>query len=141
MSAEDTGARPAPADTTSTADTDLLRRLDDGMAKFSQGVDVTYWAEPVRLLREARERIAQMAQPVDATGQERLLLNAYGRKCYEAGERHGAEQAEAQLREAEARCIAAEAEVEHQRGHKAEYLDMLTKAEARVQELEAALRR
>ena len=28
MSAEDTGARLAPADTTSTADTDLLRRLD-----------------------------------------------------------------------------------------------------------------
>ena len=61
--AEDHGARLAQGPQT---DADLLRRLNEGIARFSGGVDAKYWSEPVRLLREARERIAQMAEGLAA---------------------------------------------------------------------------
>jgi hypothetical protein len=42
---------------------------------------------------QVKELEAALSQPNDSTGRGRLLLNAYGRRCYEAGEKA----AEAQL--------------------------------------------
>ena len=47
------------------------------------------------LQEQLREAEARLQQPNDTTGQDRLLMNEYGRCCYESGERAAKAEAEA----------------------------------------------
>ena len=80
---------------------DALREARAAIAQMAQQRDIELerateyrerWQRAEARLREAE---AQLQQPNDTTGQDRLLLNEYGRRCYESGERAAKAEAEA----------------------------------------------